>query len=135
MGWYLDVIRNLHNDEYLIYIFTEKVENGTPIIFNKSLYNYFFKELKNKISPILINTTNKNVHVLNQINWKILRSGVTYIETINSHDLCYQSSKYGTYCLYGKSRIKDFNDEPHFPERIKLISSKIQINTLFKNND
>ena len=39
MGWYLGVIGNLHNNEYLIYIFTYKVENGNYIIFNKTLYN------------------------------------------------------------------------------------------------
>ena len=35
----------------------------------------------------------------------------------------------------GKLSIKDFNDEPHFPEIIKVISSWIQINTLLKAND
>ena len=32
-------------------------------------------------------------------------------------------------------RIKDFYDEPHFPKRIKLISTKIQIITLFATYD
>ena len=32
-------------------------------------------------------------------------------------------------------RIKDFNYEPHFSERIKLISSRIKKNTLLKTND
>ena len=32
-------------------------------------------------------------------------------------------------------RIKDFNDEPHFPERIKLISNEIIMNMMFKTND
>ena len=31
-------------------------------------------------------------------------------------------------------RIKDFNDEPHFLEIIKLIPSRSQINTLFDTN-
>ena len=43
MGSYLGVIRNLHNDECLIYILTGKVENGTPVIFNKTLYHYWYK--------------------------------------------------------------------------------------------
>ena len=30
--------------------------------------------------------------------------------------------------------IKGFNDKPHFSERIKLISSQIEMNTLFKND-
>ena len=33
VGWYLGVIGELHNDECLMYIFTGKVENVTPIIF------------------------------------------------------------------------------------------------------
>ena len=31
-------------------------------------------------------------------------------------------------------RIRDSRDEPHFPEKEKLLSSQIQTNTLFKNN-
>ena len=34
IGWYLGVIGKLQNYECLIYIFTGKVENGTPSIFN-----------------------------------------------------------------------------------------------------
>ena len=30
--------------------------------------------------------------------------------------------------------IKDFNDKPHFPERVELISCQIQMNTLLKTN-
>ena len=47
MGWYLVVIIELHNAECIIYIFTGKVENGTPIIFNKTIYHYWYKELSN----------------------------------------------------------------------------------------
>ena len=43
MGRYLGVIGNPHNDECLIYIFLGKVENGTPIIFNKKLYYSWYK--------------------------------------------------------------------------------------------
>ena len=43
MGWYLSVIGKLHNDECLIYIFTGEFENDTPIIFNKTLYQYWYK--------------------------------------------------------------------------------------------
>ena len=50
-----------------------------------------------------------------QINGKIPRSCVIDPETINSHDLCYECSKHGPDCLFGKLRINDFNDEPHFP--------------------
>ena len=39
-------------------------------------------------------------------------------ETINPHDLCYQCFKYGPYFLFGKLRIKDFRNEPHFPGKI-----------------
>ena len=37
--------------------------------------------------------------------------------------------------LFSKLRIKDFNDEPHDPGKIKLIPGRIQINKLFKTND
>ena len=53
---------------------------------------------------------------------------------INTCELFYQCSKHGPDLLFGKSEIKDFNDEPHFPERIKLISSQIEMNKLFKTN-
>ena len=49
--------------------------------------------------------------------------------------MCYQCSKHITDCLFGKFIIKDFNDEPHFPIKRILISSRIQMNKLFKNND
>ena len=43
MGWFLGVIGNFHNDECLIQVFTRNVENGTPIIFNKSIYSSWYK--------------------------------------------------------------------------------------------
>ena len=62
-------------------------------------------------------------------------SGLIFPETIDTHYLFYQCSKHGPDFLFGKLRIKDFNDEPHFTKTIKLISSQIQMNTLFNNND
>ena len=44
-------------------------------------------------------------------------SGVIDPETINPQDLCYQCCKHGPDCLFGKIRIKDFNYEPHFPNK------------------
>ena len=38
MGWLFGVIGMLHNNKGLINIFTGNVENGTPIIFNKTFY-------------------------------------------------------------------------------------------------
>ena len=35
-------------------------------------------------------------------------------EKINPHDVCYQCSKHGPDFLFGKLRIEDFIDEPHF---------------------
>ena len=131
MGWYLGFIGKLCNDECLIYIFTGKVEKGTPIMFNKTLYHSWHKEWRNHFSPILIHTTHKNVHK-KQINGKITRNSLIYPETINPCYLCHQCSKHGPDCLFVKLRIKDFNDEPNFPERIKLASSWIQMNKLFK---
>ena len=83
----------------------------------------------------MINTTDNNEQFLNQINGKIPRSGTIDPETINPRYLFYQCSKHGPDCLFGKLRIKVFNDEPYFPEIIKLILSQIQMNTLFKTND
>ena len=62
-------------------------------------------------------------------------SGLIDSETIYPRDLCYQCSKQDPDFLFGKLRIKDFNDEPHFTERIKLISSKTQINTFLKTDN
>ena len=63
------------------------------------------------------------MYILNPINGEILMSGIIDPETINPHDLCYQCSKHGPDCLFCRLMIKDFNDEPNFTERIKLISS------------
>ena len=43
MGWFLGGIGKSHNDECLIYIFIGNVENGTPIILNKTIYSYWYK--------------------------------------------------------------------------------------------
>ena len=43
IGWYLGVIRKLHNGECLIYSFTDNVINGTPYIFNKPQYLCWYK--------------------------------------------------------------------------------------------
>ena len=83
----------------------------------------------------MIDTTHKNVHFLNKINGKIPRSGVIDQEKIIPHDLCYHCYKDGPDLLFGKLRIRDSRDKTHFPAKIKLLSSQIQINTLFKNND
>ena len=82
----------------------------------------------------MIKNTHKNVDFYNTIIGAIPRSGVIDPGTINPNDLCYKWSKHGPYCLYGKLRNKDFNDEPHFPLK-KLISDQIQMNTLLKAND
>ena len=62
MVLYLVVIGNIYDDECLIYTFTGKDENGTLLIFNKTLYHCCYKELRNELSPILIYTTHKNAH-------------------------------------------------------------------------
>ena len=53
-------------------------------------------------------------------------SAVIDPETINTHEFCYQCSIHGPDCLFGKLRIKDFNDEPHFS--IKQINIKSNLN-------
>ena len=62
MGQYLGAIGKPHNDECLINIFTRKFENGNLIIFNKKLYRFWYKESRDHFSPILINSTHKNVY-------------------------------------------------------------------------
>ena len=71
----------------------------------------------------MINTTHKNVHLLNQVNGSITGSGLIDPETINNSDLCYHYYKRGPDFLLGKLRINDINDEPKFTKRRKLISS------------
>ena len=96
MGWYLGVAGKINNYECIIYICTGKVIIGNTSIFNKSHYHCWYKELRNKISPVIIDTTPKNTHVYNHINGKIPRNGVIDKKTINTHDFCYQCSKDGT---------------------------------------
>ena len=43
MGWFLVVIGKIHNDECLTYIFTGNVEDGTKIIFTKTIYRSWYK--------------------------------------------------------------------------------------------
>ena len=62
MGCYLGVIGKIQDEKCLIYIFTGEILNGTPNIFTNSQYRCWFKELRNKSSPVLINTTHDNVH-------------------------------------------------------------------------
>ena len=76
MGWYLVVIVKLHIYECIIYIFTSKVQNHTPSIFNKSHYHCFYKEFSNNLSPVMIDTTHNNAHFENKIHGKIPRNGV-----------------------------------------------------------
>ena len=69
------------------------------------------------------------------MNEKVLRSVVIDEEEINLYDLSYQFPKHRLDFLFYNLRIKDFIDEQYFPERIKLISSQIQMNALFKTGD
>ena len=83
----------------------------------------------------MIDTTHNNIHFSNQIIRRITRSGVIDQEKINLSDLCYQCYRFVSEFLFGKLRIRDYREEPHFPAKISLLSSQIQMNTLFKNND
>ena len=101
----------------IIYKLTGNVENCSTIIFNKTIYSSWYKYLRTRFSPILVNTSQTNVHFLNQMNGKFPRRGVIDQETININDLCYQCYKHGPDCLFGKLRMNNFNDEPHFPNK------------------
>ena len=72
---------------------------------------------------------------MSQINCKIHRSGVIDQQKINPHDLCYKCSKDGPEFLFGKLRIRDYRDEPCFPSKVKILSCKIQMNTVFNDKD
>ena len=48
-------------------ILTGEVIDSIPKIFTNSHYNCWFEELKDQVLPILINTKNDNVHLLNQV--------------------------------------------------------------------
>ena len=62
MGWYLEVIWELHNDECLLYVFTGEVFNGTPNIVTNSQYHCWHKYLGDQFSPVTINNTHGNVN-------------------------------------------------------------------------
>ena len=63
MGWHFSVIVQLHDYECLIYIFTGKVENDTPIIFNKKI---LVTKRKHGIDPNDIIRFNKELEFLSK---------------------------------------------------------------------
>ena len=83
MGWYLGVIGKHNNQKYEIYkyIFTEEVQDITPNIFTNSLFNSWFHQFRDKQSTVIINTSQRNVHLLNQVKGGIPRRGRTYPKT------------------------------------------------------
>ena len=62
MRWYLGVIRKLHKDQCLIYLFIGEVLNGTSNIFTNSQYYCWLKQSMDKFYPVLNNTTHENAH-------------------------------------------------------------------------
>ena len=60
---------------------------------------------------------------LNKTNRNISRHSVIYQQTINTHDLCYQCSKYGSEFLFYKLTIRSSRDEPHFMKKKKTLMS------------
>ena len=74
MGWYLVFKGKLHNNECLIYIFTDEVLNSTPNIFTNSQYHFWYKDLRDHFVPVLINNTHDNFHFKNQVKVNITRS-------------------------------------------------------------
>ena len=67
MGWYLGVVKIIHNNGFIIYIFTGEVNYGTPNIFINKNYNTWLQKLSDQFSPIIINTTYDHVYLLNQV--------------------------------------------------------------------
>ena len=86
MACYLGLIEKLNNHECIIYIFTGKIQNGTPSIFDKSIYHCWYKESRNKFSPVMIDTTHNNVRLEKKTNRNIPRIGVIDQQTINIHE-------------------------------------------------
>ena len=64
-----------------IYISTEEVQDITPNIFINSPFNSWFQNLSDKQSTVLINTTHRYVHLLNQVKGGIPRCGRIYPNT------------------------------------------------------
>ena len=112
-----------------------KIESGTQIIFNKTLYHYGYKQSKKYFICILINDSHKSANFWNQIIEHIPRSGLIDPETINPHKLRYKSLKHAPDCLFGKLRIKDFNDVPHFPKRKNNIKLNLNEYIFYPNGE
>ena len=82
----------LHNENFLIYIFTEEGKYGNSIIFQYEQYQSWFQKSRYKLQSIIINTTYYNVKILNQVKGKFPGGGTTDTKTVNKHDLCYKCS-------------------------------------------
>ena len=77
------------------YKFTGELRNGTPYIFTNSQYHCCFKELRDKFSPVLINTTHDKVNFKYIFKGEIPICGTFDPKTLNKNDFCYQCSKNG----------------------------------------
>ena len=67
----MGVTGNLHNDECLIYIFTKKVENGTPIVFNKTLSKSWNEKLWIKFLTRVIDIIqHRKMYIFKSNFWK-----------------------------------------------------------------
>ena len=70
MGWYLGVIGRHHNQKcnIYIYIYSQKKFNiSLQIYLHNSMFNRWFQQLRDKQSTVIINSTHRNVHLLNQV--------------------------------------------------------------------
>ena len=70
MGWYFGFKGGIHSEECNIYILTGEVQYGAPNIFINEQYNRWFKQFRDQISLVLINTKYGNANFLNQFKGK-----------------------------------------------------------------
>ena len=54
----------------VLYIFTGEVQYCNPDIFTNEHYTSWFQQLRDQCLPVLINSTDDNVHFLNQVQVK-----------------------------------------------------------------
>ena len=127
----MGVIGKLDNEEFLICIFTVKVQYGTPNICTNKQYNNWFQQSRYQFSPVIMNTTCDNVNLSNQVKAEIPRRSRVDPKTVNNHEFCYQHSIDDSDLIFVNLSIRDKINEP--PPRLKKITTneKFYMRTIF----
>ena len=90
LGWYLVVFGRVHNYDLLLCIFIETVSCGLLDIFSVKNYTVWFNELWKYYSPLLIDTTSKDIIFCNQGGGIIPIPGKFDTNTTHFNYNCYQ---------------------------------------------